>query len=221
MSIFHPLAPTSFSLMVTKREDLCGLIKKPIVPPSPLQVSGPMEFLFRGGDDTRHYQFLDEVGVISDRLGFKYLSMALSQPRTAINVKDARGALDGRDARHYGGANIEVTDEETILSLQAKAKAIVAEIEDAKEFGDTERQAELMQELETINTHIRKIRNHKGRPRNLSEAENTRSNVKKAIRGALNYLRTKAPKLAAYLDERVRTGYSLVFHPLDRETWIA
>ena len=93
-------------------------------------------------------------------------------------------------------------------------------MDDAAVQGDAKRQAQRSAERDALIAELKRATGLGGRTRRSgSPAEKARLNVTRTIRHAISELSTKAPDLAAHLDESIVTGVSCCYEPLTNIVW--
>jgi hypothetical protein len=132
------------------------------------------------------------------------LSLVAASSDAPISVSDAGPMIDREALRQYRQRLADLDDE-----LDAAARR-----------GDRARQEERTAERDALIAELKRATGLGGRPRRAgSPAEKARLNVTRTIRHAITDLATRAPTLAAHLDESIVTGVSCCYEPRDDVAW--
>jgi hypothetical protein len=143
---------------------------------------------------------------LRDVKGLGYIASLLASPGREVHVLELVGAPD---------AGSWPSDLDPLLDDQAKRDygrrlgELEAELDQARDWGDTERAAGLEGELDVLTRELASAVGLRGRDRTFSSpAERARISVTKAIRTAIRIIDRHCPELAAHLDASIRTGRS-------------
>ena len=132
------------------------------------------------------------------------LSLVAASSDAPISVSDAGPMIDREAVRQYRQRLADLDDE-----LDAAARR-----------GDRARQEERTAERHALIAELKRATGLGDRPRRAgSPAERARLNVTRTIRHAITDLATRAPTLAAHLDESIVTGVSCCYEPRDDVAW--
>jgi hypothetical protein len=102
-----------------------------------------------------------------------------------------------------------------------RLESIQTEIEDATEFKDYERIAELENERDEIARHLKALTNHRGRTRKISDlSEKQRTRVAKAIGRALQQIAERHGPLHVHLKDTIQTGSTCRYNPAAVIDWM-
>jgi eukaryotic-like serine/threonine-protein kinase len=158
---------------------------------------------------------------LRDVKGLRYIALLLSSPGREVHVLELVNAATGRaaDARARLPDDDVVTswssDFDPLLDDQARQSygrrlgELEEELEQARDWGDTERAARLGDELDLLTQELARAVGLRGRERTFSTpAERARISVTKAIRTAIRLIDKQCPELAAHFDASIQTGRS-------------
>jgi eukaryotic-like serine/threonine-protein kinase len=158
---------------------------------------------------------------LRDVRGLRYIALLLSSPGREVHVLELVNAATGRaaDARARLASDDVVTswssDFDPLLDDQARRdygrrlEELEEELEQARDWGDTDRAARLGDELDLLTQELARAVGLRGRERTFSSpAERARISVTKAIRTAIRLIDKHCPELAAHLDASIQTGRS-------------
>jgi hypothetical protein len=113
-----------------------------------------------------------------------------------------------------------VLDREALRQYRQRLDKLDDGLDAAALRGDGKRHAERTAEREALIGELERATGLGGRPRRSgSPAEKARVNVTRTIRHAIGELTTKAPDLAAHLDESIVTGVSCSYEPSVDIVW--
>jgi hypothetical protein len=151
--------------------------------------------------------------------GLRYIASLLASAGSDVHVLELVSAATGRpaDARARRADNDLVvswpSEPEPVLDDRAKAdfarrlQELEAELEQARDWGDTERAARLEDELDLLTGELARAVGLRGRDRTFSSsAERARISVTKAIRTAIKLIDKQSPDLAAHFEASIQTG---------------
>ena len=149
---------------------------------------------------------------LRDVKGLRYIASLLASPGRDIHVLELVSAATERraDARARLAEDDLVaswpSDLDPLLDDQAKKdygrrlEELEEELEQARDWGDTERAARLEDELDLLTQELARAVGLRGRDRTFaSPAERARISVTKAIRTAIRRIDKHCPELAAHL----------------------
>ena len=189
--------------------------------------AGPVTLEREGG-----YWAVRHAGTVArlpDSLGLRYLDLLIRNPGRELAALDmiqlASATPSGTtpsSAAPPGPAQHLVTATAADDTLDARALAEyrhrLAELDDdlaeAERWNDTERASRARAERDFLLRELASATGIHGRPRRLgSESERARVNVTRAIRSAIDRVRTHSPGAAAHLDQAVRTGTHCSYTP--------
>jgi tetratricopeptide (TPR) repeat protein len=162
-----------------------------------------------------------QVFRLRDVKGLRYIAVLLASPGREVHVLELVSAAAGRpaDARARLAADDVVasppSDLDPLLDEQAKKEygrrlvELEEELEQVRDWGDTERAIRLEGELDLLNRELARALGLRGRDRTFSSpAERARISVTKAIKTAIRLIDKQCPELAAHLEASIQTGRS-------------
>jgi eukaryotic-like serine/threonine-protein kinase len=158
---------------------------------------------------------------LRDVKGLRYIASLLASPGRDIHVLELVSVATERRA----GARARLAEDHLVASwpsdldpvLDDRAKEdygrrleeLEVELEQARDWGDTERAARLEDELDALTQQLARAVGLRGRDRKFaSPAERARISVTKAIRTAIRLIDKQCPELAAHLEVSIQTGRS-------------
>jgi hypothetical protein len=113
-----------------------------------------------------------------------------------------------------------VLDREALRQYRQRLAELDDELDAAALRGDRKRQVERSAEREALIEELKRATGLGGRPRRSgSPAEKARVNVTRTIRHAIGELASRAPDLAAHLEESIVTGVSCCYEPRVDIVW--
>jgi hypothetical protein len=113
-----------------------------------------------------------------------------------------------------------VLDQQALIQYRRRLADLDDELDAAALRGDTARQAKGSAERDALIAELKRATGLGGRPRRSgSPAEKARLNVTRTIRHAINELASRAPDLAAHLEQSVVTGVSCCYEPAVDIAW--
>jgi hypothetical protein len=156
---------------------------------------------------------------LRDVKGLGYIASLLARPGREVHVLELVGAATGApaDARaRIAEADLDASwgsDLDPMLDDRAKEEygrrlaELEEELEEAREWGDTERAGRLSDETDLLTQELARAVGLRGRDRTFSSpAERARISVTKAIRTAIRLIDKQCPELANHLEASIQTG---------------
>jgi hypothetical protein len=165
-----------------------------------------------------HIQYNGTDVHMPDLKGLWHLRELLARPHQPVAALSLIGASS--DAPIATADTGPVLDREALRQYRRR----LAELDDALDAaalrGDRKRQAERSAEREALIEELKRATGLGGRPRRSgSPAERARVNVTRTIRHAVAELASRAPDLAAHLEESIVTGISCCYEPRIDIVW--
>jgi predicted ATPase len=155
---------------------------------------------------------------IPDLKGLWHLRELLARPHQPVSALTLIGA-----SSHEPLATADtgpVLDREALRQYRRRLAQLDDDIDAAALRGERERQAERTAEREALIAELKRATGLGGRPRRSgSPAEKARVNVTRTIRHAIGELASRAPDLAAHLEESIVTGVSCCYEPTVDIVW--
>jgi AAA ATPase domain len=162
------------------------------------------------------------VARLPDSLGLRYLDLLIRNPSrdlaaldiiqlasgTPVSIAPAAAAPPG-PAQHPVTATAadDILDARALADYRRRLAELDDDLAEAEQWNDTERASRVSTERDFLIRELASATGIHGRPRRLgSESERARVNVTRAIRSAIDRIRTHSPDAAAHLDQAVRTG---------------
>ncbi len=162
------------------------------------------EAVFRLEGDFWTIAFEGRTFRLRDVKGLGYIAALLARPGREVHVLELVGAT---------AEGVRSADDAPVLDDHAKREyarrlaELEEELEQARDWGDTERAARLDDEVEALTQELARAVGLAGRDRTFaSPAERARISVTKAIRTAIRLIDKQSPALAAHLDAAIQTG---------------
>ena len=113
-----------------------------------------------------------------------------------------------------------VLDQQALRQYRSRLAELDDEIDAAAMRGDTKRPAQRTAERDALIAELKRATGLGGRPRRSgSPTEKARLNVTRTIRHAITELASRAPELAAHLDQSIVTGVSCCYEPAVDIAW--
>jgi hypothetical protein len=186
--------------------DIPDLLERVPLPREPRPGPEPEDAVFKHEGDFWTIAFEGRTFRLRDVKGLGYIATLLASPGRDVHVLELLGAVAGTN-----GAS--TADEAPVLDDQAKQEyasrlaALEEELDEARDWGDTERASRLGDEVEALTQELARAVGLRGRDRAFSSpAERARISVTKAIRTAIRLIDKESPSLAAHLDASIQTG---------------
>ncbi len=154
-----------------------------------------------------------ESALIQDSRGLSMLAELVAQPGRELHVLELSGALEAVD----GGDAGEVIDERARDAYQRHLRELTHERDEAQSFNDLARAERLEAEIDALTSELGRAFGLGGRGRRSGSAvERARVNVKRRLTHALARIQSSCPKLAAHLEQSLRTGTYCSYDPARR-----
>jgi AAA ATPase domain len=158
---------------------------------------------------------------LRDVKGLRYIASLLARPGREIHVlelvsaaterrADARARLAEGDVVASWPSDLDpLLDDQAKKDYSRRLEELEEELEQARDWGDTERAARLQDELDLLTQELARAVGLRGRDRTFSSpAERARISVTKAIRTAIRLIDKHCPELAAHFEASIHTGRS-------------
>lgn len=216
---------------ICRRQHIDGILERVLADRSRVEAPGEAEHQFRREGEYWTIAFEGDVFRMKDSKGMRYLAQLLANPGTELHVLDLvalAGAEpgDGRPApsaaqvRQAGmrvsrleGAG-EALDAQAKTVYRSRLEELDAELEEARNFNDPEREARLSEELDALRQELTGAVGLGSRDRALaSPAERARVNVTRSIRSSMARIEVSSPALADHLGPAIRTGTFCAYLP--------
>jgi predicted ATPase len=167
---------------------------------------------------TWHIQYDGTDVHMPDLKGLWHLRELLARPHQPVAALSLVGASN--DEPFPTADTGPILDREALRQYRRRLAELDDEIDAAAFRGDRRRQAERTAEREALVEELKRATGLGGRPRRSgSPAEKARVNVTRTIRHAIGELASRAPDLAAHLDESIVTGVSCCYEPKVGIVW--
>jgi hypothetical protein len=148
------------------------------------------------------------VAVVPDSVGMRHLAELLSRPGQDIAAVDLVGAPASWNADQ------PLLDEDARRAYGRRVRELQAELNEAEDDGDHERETRARVELDWLLSELERVTGLGGRPRRFADdKERARTSVQKAIRRAVAVIHGADPLLGAELENRVVTGGQCSYQP--------
>lgn len=153
-----------------------------------------------------------------DLKGLWHIRELVSRPREFVPAVALIGASSEEPLSR--GDTGPLLDREALRQYRKRLSELDDALDDAAVRGDASSLARRSAERDALIAELKRATGLGGRPRRSgSPAEKARLNVTRTIRHAIIDLSTKAPELAAHLDESIVTGTSCCYEPRTNITW--
>jgi tetratricopeptide (TPR) repeat protein len=183
---------------------------------SPAQPTNRATLRPEGG--TWHIQYNGTDIHMPDLKGLWHLRELVARPHQPVPALALMGA--SFDETISTADTGPMLDAEALRAYRRRLAELDDELDAAVLRGDDKRQAERSAERDALIAELKRATGLGGRPRRSgSPAEKARLNVTRTIRHAINDLVTRAPALAAHLDESIVTGVSCRYEPQADIAW--
>jgi AAA ATPase domain len=181
--------------------------------------SRAVEAIFRHEGEVWTIAYGGRMCRLRDVKGLGYIALLLASEGREVHVLELVGAATGRSADARAGlAEIDLgcsgpAEADPLLDYQAKREygrrlqELEEELEQARDWGDTERVARLQNELDLLTKELGRAVGLRGRDRTFSSPEErARISVTKAIKTAIRLIEKNCPELAAHFEASIQTG---------------
>jgi hypothetical protein len=186
----------------------------------PLQPSA-VDAVFRHEGEFWTIAYGAQMFRLRDVKGLRYIASLLASPGRDIHVlelvsaateprADARARLAKDDVVASWPSDLDpLLDDQAKKDYGRRLEDLEEELEQARDWGDTERAARLEDELDLLTQELARAVGLRGRDRTFaSPAERARISVTKAIRTAIRLIDKHCPELAAHFEASIQTGRS-------------
>ena len=167
---------------------------------------------------TWHVQFNGTDVHLPDLKGLWHLRELLTRPHQPVSALSLIGASS--DEPLPTADTGPVLDREALRNYRQRLAELDDALDSAALRGDRQRLAERTAEREALIAELKRATGLGGRPRRSgSPAEKARVNVTRTIRHAIAELASRAPDLAAHLEEAIVTGVECCYEPRVDIVW--
>jgi predicted ATPase len=182
------------------------------------QVESTQRAMLRPEGGTWHIAFNGTDIHVPDLKGLWHLRELVGRPHQPV---PALALIGGSSDEPIPRADTgPVLDREALRQYRRRLAELDDELDAAAVRGDATRQATCSAERDALIGELKRATGLGGRPRRSgSPAEKARVNVTRTIRHAITDLATRAPELAAHLDESIVTGVSCCYEPAADIAW--
>jgi len=161
---------------------------------------------------------------LRDTKGLHYLAHLLRRPREEFHVADLVAAIGGQDAAENTAPELsratglghagELLDPQARAEYKQRLEDLRAELDQATEWGDTERATRLREEVEFLSEELSAAYGLGGRARKGADtAERIRKAVSNRIRDSIARIEKESPALGEHLTSAVRMGVFCSYSP--------
>ena len=185
---------------------------------STVDAGEPDEHVFRREGDTWVLTYGAETVQLRDAKGLRYLALLLAQPGREVHVSELAGDRSGVAARM--GPTDTVLDDSAALAYRERITELEGELEEAREWNDSERAARTEAELDAVAEQLAGAYGLGGRARTTGDpAERMRKAVTNRIKDSLGRISAAHEQLGRHLDNSVRTGTFCSYVPEHPTRW--
>jgi predicted ATPase len=174
--------------------------------------------MLRPESGTWHIRYNDTDVHVPDLKGMWHLRALLARPHQPVAALSLIGASS--DEPLATADTGPLLDREALRQYRQRLAELDEELDAAALRGDRRRQEERSAEREALIEELKRATGLGGRPRRAgSPAEKARVNVTRTIRHAIADLASRAPDVAAHLEESIVTGISCCYEPRVEIVW--
>ena len=156
--------------------------------------------------------FEDRIHV-KDSRGMEMVARLVEDSGAPLHALDLAGSSEPVDGGDAGPA----LDATARTAYRARLAELVAERDEAEQFGDRGRCERATAEIELLGTELERAFGLGGRERRVGAAsERARTNVQRRIAHAIDQVRAASPRLGEHLAASIRTGTYCVYEPKQR-----
>jgi len=153
----------------------------------------------------------DRAVLIEDLVGMRYIAALVAQPGVEMT---ALALASGGEAAEADALPQLVLDDEARAAYAEHARALLAELDEARDHADIGRAERARAELDLVADELARGVGLGGRVRPTGgSAERARINVQRRIASAINRMGEVSPPLGRYLTRSIRTGAYCVYEP--------
>jgi len=182
------------------------------------QASSTQRAVLQPSDGIWRIEFSGADVHVPDLKGLWHLRELVARPHQPIPALSLIGAAIGIPLPTADTG--PVLDQQALIQYRRRLADLDDELDAAALRGNTARQAKVNAERDALIAELKRATGLGGRPRRSgSPAEKARLNVTRTIRHAINELASRAPDLAAHLDQSVVTGVSCCYEPAVDIAW--
>jgi hypothetical protein len=177
---------------------------------------------FRKKGEIWHVRFGGQEGFLKDSVGAKTLSILLSKPGESILAVDLYLLGTGIDPQTIPqpSGGVELSDQQSILEIEQKAKMLIAELDSAQNQGDTVLENEIREEIDQLSDYLCQVKGLGGRLRKGNDnADSIRRSVQQGIKRVFESLDDDLPDFVKHCRQSISFGFVLRYDSVTNIQW--
>ena len=235
--------PRLFAIIITDNGKKTG---KPIGIVTPWDLtpeeSPSLDYIFSKQEDFWNIAFEGKSILLKDSKGLNYIAYLIHNPGERIHVSALQAAVEGTPIApaaktyskmtgeqleeydlsiSYGLGDAGVTlDPQAISQYKEHHQSLMEELEEAKEFGDSEKATQLEEQVEMIRDQLVSASGLGGKTRKGSDSkEKIRKAVTNRIKDSLKKIQKEHRSLGLHLSKSIETGNFCSYNPDKSIPW--
>lgn len=174
----------------------------------------------RRSSEVWQLSFDGNTSLLTDSVGFGYIARLLTQPHKIISAVTLLAARAGIDPLVTAGSSGEVLDPESRQRFKKRYTDLQEDIEEARANNDLGRIEKAEAEMAELTVQLAGAFDHRGRPRQQSDAEKVRKSVSEAVRRDVERITTEHPALGRHLTASIFSGSDFRYAPEHETKWL-
>ncbi len=164
--------------------------------------------------------FEGETKYFKDSVGIGYIARLLIQPHKIVSAVTLLAARAGIDPLVTAGTSGEVLDAESRKQLGQRYIDLHEDLEEARRNHDIGRQEKAEKEMEALTVQLASAFDHRGRPRQQTDADKVRKSVSEAVRRDIERIAKEHPALGRHLTASIFPGADFRYAPERDPDWL-
>lgn len=164
--------------------------------------------------------FEGETKYFKDSVGIGYIARLLIQPHKIISAVTLLAARAGIDPLVAAGTAGEGLDAQARKEMGQRFRDLQEDLEEARRNNDIGRQEKAENEMEALTVQLASAFDHRGRPRQQTDADKVRKSVSEAVRRDIERITAEHPTLGRHLTASIFSGSDFRYAPEHQADWL-
>lgn len=174
----------------------------------------------RRSSEVWQLSFDGETKLLTDSVGFGYIARLLTQPHKIISAVTLLAARAGIDPLVATGTSGEGLDAQARMEMGQRFRDLQEDLEEARRNNDLGRQEKSENEMEALTVQLANAFDHRGRPRQQTDADKVRRSVSEAVRRDIERITKEHPALGNHLMASIFPGADFRYAPERPTDWL-
>jgi len=176
--------------------------------------------IFQRRGEIWQMSFEGETKYFKDSVGIGYIARLLIQPHKIISAVTLLAARAGIDPLVATGTSGEGLDAQARKEMGQRFRDVQEDLEEARRNNDIGRQEKAEKEMEALTVQLANAFDHRGRPRQQTDADKVRKSVSEAVRRDIERITAEHPMLGRHLTASIFSGADFRYTPEHPTDWL-